>query len=361
MKKIIFHHPLPLNPNAKSASGIRPIKMLNAFKQLGYDVAIVDGYGYERKQKIEEVKKRILNGEKFDFIYSESSTQPTLLTEKNHLPKYPFLDFGFFNFCKKRGIKIGLFYRDIYWRFGDYGKNLSFFKKNIAKSFYWYDLYKYNKLIDILYLPSIKMGKYVPIVNNNKFNTLPPGCDDIEMNMSNKNKKSVINLLYIGGLGSHYKMHKLFNVLSKIDNVKFTLCTREEEWQNAKQEYKASKNIQIVHKSGEELLSLYEESDICMLFVEPQEYREFAAPVKLYEYIGKEKPIIASTGTLAGKFVEENNIGWAVKYDEDAVLMLLKELSENKALIMQKKENIKKIREKHTWKARAKQVVRDLK
>ena len=360
MKKIIFHYPLPLNPYATSASGVRPIKMLNAFKQLGYDVAIVDGYGYERKQKIEEVKKRIKNGERFDFLYSESSTQPTLLTEKNHIPKYPLLDFGFFNFCKKRGIKIGLFYRDIYWRFKDYGKNLSFFKKNIAKAFYLYDLYKYNQLVDILYLPSIEMGKYIPIVNSSKFKTLPPGCENIEIDAISEDK-STINLLYVGGLGNHYKMDKLFNVLSKYNKSKFTLCTRKEEWENVKNEYTLSNNIQIVHKSGKDLLSLYKEADICMLFVEPQEYREFAVPVKLYEYIGYEKPIIASTGTLAGKFVEENNIGWAVKYDEDAILMLLKELSENKALIIQKKENIKKIREKHTWKARAKQVVRDLK
>ena len=37
----IYHIPIPLDPNAKSASGIRPQKMLQAFKRLGYE-----GSGY---------------------------------------------------------------------------------------------------------------------------------------------------------------------------------------------------------------------------------------------------------------------------------------------------------------------------
>ena len=55
-----------------------------------------------------------------NFLYSESSTMPTSLTEPHHMPTHPFLDFSFFYFCKRNGIKIGLFYRDIYWKFEIY-------------------------------------------------------------------------------------------------------------------------------------------------------------------------------------------------------------------------------------------------
>lgn len=47
MKKIIFHHPLPLDPNATSASGIRPFKMIKAFEKLGYEVLEIRGHGKE--------------------------------------------------------------------------------------------------------------------------------------------------------------------------------------------------------------------------------------------------------------------------------------------------------------------------
>ena len=359
MKKMIFHHPLPLDKNATSASGIRPLKMISAFKLLGYEVIEIKGYGHERKKRINDLKKRINLGEKFSFMYSESSTQPTLLTEKNHLPKYPLLDFDFFKFCKKNGIKIGLFYRDIYWLFDEYGKELSFFKKNVAKLFYRYDLYQYNLLVNKIYLPSMEMSKYVPLKDKTLFKALPPGHDDYEEDCDKSLNKS-LSLLYIGGLGSHYQMHKLFKVLDNLSSVNFTLCTRESEWKMMENEYPLSKNISIVHKNGDELKELYQNSDIAMLFVKPQEYWNFAAPVKLFEYIGKVKPIIASKGTLAGKFVEENNIGWSIEYDEAELKKLIKILESTPSIIDEKIKNIKKILLQNTWKARARQVEKDL-
>lgn len=359
MKKMIFHHPLPLNKNATSASGIRPLKMIEAFKQLGYEVIEIIGYARERKEKIKNLKVRVVSGEKFDFIYSESSTQATLLTEKNHMPLHPFLDFDFFKFCKSYDITIGLFYRDIYWLFPEYGQNLSFLKRSVAKFFYAYDLKKYNELVDIVYLPSMQMAKYVPKVNQDKFKALPPGHDEYKRFESQKNRET-IELLYIGGLGSHYQMHKLFSVLKKFPKIHFTLCTRESEWQNAKSEYELSENISIVHKNGEQLKELYQKADISMLFVKPQEYREFAAPVKLYEYIGKEKPIIASKGTLAGEFVEKNDIGWSLEYKEAALEELFEKLQDKPNEVNTKKENIKQIKINHSYKARASQVEQDL-
>ena len=103
-----------------SPSHIRPMKMLEAFQFIGYEVDVIEGDGGKRKESINNIKKRILSGIKYEFLYSESSTMPTLLTEKNHLPIYPCLDFSFFSFCKRYGIPIGLFYRDIYWCFPEY-------------------------------------------------------------------------------------------------------------------------------------------------------------------------------------------------------------------------------------------------
>ena len=109
-KYCIFHVPNYISQEAKVGSQVRPKKMIEAFKSLGYQVDVVMGYGKERKKQIKIIKKNIKKGYRYDFLYSESSTMPTLLTEKNHIPIYPVLDFGFMNFCKKQGLKIGLFY-----------------------------------------------------------------------------------------------------------------------------------------------------------------------------------------------------------------------------------------------------------
>ena len=103
-KRCIVHIPNHIEKSGKSGSNIRPIKMKQAFEENGYLVEYISGYGTERKVQINKIKRNIRNGIKYDFLYSESSTMPTLLTEKNHLPRYPFLDFSFFKFCKKNGI-----------------------------------------------------------------------------------------------------------------------------------------------------------------------------------------------------------------------------------------------------------------
>jgi hypothetical protein len=166
MKKMIFH--LPFEPDRKrnSASNLRPFWMLDSFKELGYQVEVVMGNGITRKKQITKIKKDILEGQIFDFVYSESSTMPTLLTESHHLPLFPFLDFGFFRFLKKQKIPIGLFYRDIHWRFDQY--KVHPLKKWISRLFYQYDFKEYKKSLDVIFLPSIEMGKYIPEIQGIK-------------------------------------------------------------------------------------------------------------------------------------------------------------------------------------------------
>jgi glycosyltransferase involved in cell wall biosynthesis len=97
-----------------------------------------------------------------------------------------------------------------------------------------------------------------------------------------------------------------------------------------------------------------------MLFVKPQEYRGFAMPVKLFEYIGRQKPIIASHGTLSGEFVADNDIGWSIAYNKESLKKLLRKLLENKYMLEEKNRNVVKIKEMHNWKTRALQVEKDL-
>lgn len=362
MKRIIFHHPLPIKPHATSASGIRPRKMIEAFELLGFDVFLITGYAKERAEKINVLKKKIQEGLKFEFMYSESSTMPTLLTEKHHLPTFPFLDFLFFKYIKSNNIPIGLFYRDIYWAFDGYGDGLSLLKRRFAKYMYRHDLKQYERNVDIVYLPSMQMAKYIPIINQLKFLDLPPGQDIVSSDESQENKKG-LNLLYIGGMSSHYQLHEAFIAISKLPSVTLTVCTREREWEAVKSGYlyPLPSNIKIVHRSGIELNELFNQSDIAMLFVKPQEYWEFAAPFKLYEYIGYKKPIIASKGTLSAELIESNDIGWSIEYVSSNLVNLLLNVINNPQLLKVKKENLELVYENHTWKNRAQRVIKTLK
>lgn len=362
-KRIIFHHPLPLNPEAKSASGIRPQRMLKTFREIGYEVDIVAGYGRDRKKAIDSIKENIKSGIKYDFMYAESSTMPTTLTESHHFPTHPFLDFFFFLFCRKNNIPIGLFYRDIFWLFENYKKSLNPFKYIFAITAYRFDLWVYQITLKKLFLPSLQMGAYVPTVSSSKFSPLPPGHFD---NLSNekilKKHNERIQLFYVGGLSHLYRLHKLFHALKDFPSIDLTVCTREAEWLQVKEEYPIlGKNISIIHKVGEEMEAHLWDADIAVFSIEPHQYSSFAAPVKIYEYIGYGKPILASKGTLAADFVQQQNIGWSIDYDETALHTFLTRISQFPEEIERIKKNIHSISKSHTWRARAEQVIRELK
>jgi glycosyltransferase involved in cell wall biosynthesis len=357
--RMIFHHPLPVRPGAESASGIRPYQMMEAFRSIGYDVDAVCGYSADRARAIGEVDARIRQGERYAFMYGESSTEPTLLTDRHHLPVRPLLDFGFFARLKAAGIPLGLFYRDVYWRFPEYGTALPWWKVVAAKAFYAYDLIQYQRLLDRLYLPSMAMADHVPRVDRSRMAALPPGFID---RPSVHRPAAALRLLYVGGLGAHYQMHELFRALETLPQVEFTLCTREAEWQAARHEYPLppTGNVRVVHRSGSALADLFEEADLCVLCVKPHRYWGFAAPVKLYEYVGMGRPVIASSGTLAGDFVAQQGIGWSVPYEASQIEAVLRRIAAERSMLDTPLPALRRIRHEHTWPARARRVAADL-
>lgn len=356
-KRCIIHIPFSINENYAAASQIRPMKMIDAFKNIGYDVEVIKGDAKERKSKIHEVKDNIKKGIKYDFLYSESSTVPTLLTEKNHIPTHPLLDFDFMKFCKKNGIKIGLFYRDIHWRFDQYKDNVSFFKRSVAYIFYYYDLFKYNNILDVMFLPSLEMKKFLPIKFKHKTFELPSGSDYITSKPSKKSLDDKLNIFYSGGLGELYDLELIFKSISENENYTLTICCREAEWEENKKIYEKymSDRIKIIHKKGKELDDEAVNADLLCLLIKPTPYWEFAMPMKLFYYLSHKKPILAINNTAAGNFVKKNNLGYVIDYKEEDMVSLLNNIFDERDTIKEK-FNMDDIFKNNTWEARALEV-----
>ncbi|HQB08938.1 MAG TPA: glycosyltransferase family 1 protein, partial [bacterium] len=319
-KNMIFHTPLPLFEDPASASGLRPLKMIEAFKNIGYNVDVVSGYANERKTKIREILRRIEMGQKYDFCYCESSTMPTLLTEPNHLPVAPFLDFHFIKKLKDNSISTALFYRDIHWVFEQYKNATGFFKRFIATLFYRYDLLMYNRLFDVLFLPSEKMVESIPVkIKINKIFALPPGCDITNFDLKDIKKiENELTVVYAGGIiPPLYDLSPLFEAIKKNKKLRLFLICREEEFINTNTYYDISnvKNIEIIHGSGATIRKYFLNADIYAILWKPFSYLSFAYPYKLFEALSYGLPIITTKGTATSDFVENNNIGWTVDLD----------------------------------------------
>lgn len=339
--------------------------MIQAFESLGYNVFLITGFSEERRTRVNQLKLRIKNGEKYEFLYSESSTLPTLLTNNNRVPTFPFLDYNFFRYVKKENIPISLFYRDIYWKFTNEISLKSKMKYFFSKPFFKYDLKWYGKTIDKLYLPSLKMYEYIAeYFPKSVVSELPPGHDKENFIKSTSHFKigDKLRILYVGGLSNHYQMHTFFRVVTGMKDVEFTVCTRKLEWDSIKHEYAEfmSSNIRVVHKSGDELLELYNKCDVVSIFVRGSEYWSFAAPLKLYEYLGVAKPIITVHNTLAGDFVDKNKIGWEIPYTSEDLFNLLEFIQAHPKELTEKTLNCLAVSKVNTWEARAKKVESDL-
>jgi len=235
----------------------------------------------------------------------------------------------------------------------------------VAKAAYYFDLWVYQQTLSKLYLPSVKMGHYIPLVNSELFEALPPGHTspiDRTLNYARASEQgSTLKLFYVGGMSEHYQLHKLFDAIEHLPQVELTLCTREKEWQSVSNEYPVlPDNINVIHETGYAMERHLKAADIAILFVKPQEYREFAAPVKLYEYLGFCKPILASEGTLAGQFVSEHSIGWTIPYDVTAAHQLLEQISMDPTLLESIHKNLQEVMQEHSWQARSQQVIKEL-
>lgn len=81
----------------------------------------------------------------------------------------------------------------------------------------------------------------------------------------------------------------------------------------------------------------------------------------MFEYLGHYIPIIATKDTAAGKFIEKENLGWSIEYNQEALKQCLHNILQNPTLLQEKRESEISAYEANTWKARAKQVILDLK
>lgn len=358
MPTMIYHQAYPFNPESVSASSVRPIRMHQAFSEAGYEVITISGYAKERRSAIRNLKTRLKAGLKVDFLYSESSTIPAMLTEKGHLPPHFFLDRALFALCKKYSIPAGVFYRDIYWVFEDYKKRVGTLMAALMRSVYRYELKMYQRFCSKIFVPSLAMMEHAPSAMKTQLAELPPG-GEIRGGLVPPHP---LHLLYIGGIDAHYDMRMMVEAVKRLPHVRLTMCVAPERWKRVKNKYAIDgyTNINVVHRKSHELDDLYEEANIALIVVDPTEYWGFAVPVKTFEYLGAGKPIIASAGTYIADIIEREGLGWIVRYGVKEIMDLLEELSTHPESVTLKLQDVLSIRERHSWRARAEYVANEL-
>lgn len=369
---MVFHAPYPVQESG-TGSAARPPRMLQAFRDIGYEVLDITGHGAERAHRVRALRHRIAEGQRIDFAYGESSTMPSLLTETHHLPTHPLVDLDLLRLLHRSGIPTGLFYRDVYWRFPAYDASVPRLVGYGTKTLYHLELLAMRPLLDRVYLPSEPMAEYVPHLDISRARALPPGGVITDAPQAGTEaggnggdgtggSRGELTLLYIGNISDYYRMHALIEAVTAVPGVRMILCTTPGAWEAARSTYAPlmDASIEVVHARGRELEPLFARADVCSLVVEPAEYRDFAAPIKLYEYLGHGKPVLASAGTLAATTLEAEGFGWSTPYTAADIAEHLSVLRDDPGEVRRVAAQVRAGRSRHTWAARAREVAEDL-
>ena len=354
--RMIFHAPFPIEPHPVGASRLRPLRMHEAFRDLGYRVHPVTGAPHQRAVAHRTARRRARAGQRFELLYSENSTQPNLLATSIRGGVAPLLEARILLWARRQGIPAGEFYRDVYWRFSTSLRNVRTPRTAVMNLLYRLDLAALCLARTHLFLPSERMAPIVPVPPE-RSSALPPGATVVDTE-----SPEGLHLLYVGGLGPEYGLDACVEAVSRTPEATLTLCVPPANWEAHRSRYEKhlGARIRVVHASGAELEPLYEAASVCVLFVEPGEYRTFAAPVKFFEYIGHGKPVLLSRGTYAGDLGRSLGVGPVIEYSAEALRTELQELHARPERLEQYAAIARQVRHQQTWRARAQQAIAQL-
>ncbi len=354
---------IDMESNFHTGSSVRPLNMLKAFQELGLTMKVLSGEKTKKKKRRKKIEEIIhwldTNTPKFCYI------EP---------PSGPFYDWKDLYLIKKLHIKkipIGLFYRDAYWMFPEYGadgKKVSFQKKIklfIIKGMQQRDLRVFKRTCDHIFFPSDSMADYFHFKSQS---ALPPGCvirKDIHYDSEEFVQKETLTFIFVGGAARNHGTFLTLEAFEKVNQNKVVarliyICPRK-QWDDIKNEaYKKEylRWLSIYHVSGdEELASFYKKADVALLAAPNTEYRNFAVPVKIFEYISYGKPVLVTNCYETEKAVLENQVGWSVPDNASSVCRKIFFLYENQKEIYEKRSFCKKACMHNSWVNRAKEVL----
>jgi glycosyltransferase involved in cell wall biosynthesis len=335
----------------KSGSSVRPQRIYEAFKDLGYDVNLLSGLQNRKLERLRRVFKKFLEIRKNlpDFCYVEPPSGP------------------FFNFCdhllliylKIKGVPIGLFYRDAYWLFADWWP-VKGAKAFFLRLMHRFDLFVIKRTCKVVFFPTKSMADLFDMTHKG---VLPPAGFDFVTNSHPVYR----NALYVGGVTGFYGtdiLLKAFEIVNETlcKDIQLTVVCREKEMKNFFDAYIDKPWLKIAHASGDEQLRIfYEQCDIALYPSRRDNYMDFCMPVKLCEYLSRGLPVVCTHCKEAANFVQTCGFGVICKDTPEDLAQKVVMLYETPMLLDELRNNaIKSLRENNLWVHRARQAAEEI-
>jgi hypothetical protein len=352
-ESIVVHFPFPIGEQA-SGTSVRPRAMIEAFRGLGYDVWLMEGPWLRRKEKLAEIAAAVRRGHRFSFVYSETYTLPPIFSEDDHLPRFPDVDTALFRLAAAEKIPLGVFYRDVYWRFPFYRERIGWLKATAARLGFRRELRTLDRFADRIFVPSEAMSAWLPRALERRLAPLPPGHAGRRTGIGPAPRSAAeLRFLYVGGVTPpNYDVAPL---LQLAERHPVTLCCRREEWEARRPALpRLPPKLAVKHAQGAELEGLFREHNVFALLRTPHVYLDFAMPLKLFEALGYGMPILTNGETEAARFVRQQRVGWVI---DDVGSIDAGTLVREFAEVAARAEQVSPL---HSWTSRAEQAAQAL-
>ncbi|WP_227937211.1 glycosyltransferase [Alkalihalobacillus deserti] len=369
MKHILVYFPYKLQENPKSGSGVRPKKMVAAFtsyaEKEGFELVVISGDSKERAKATEEYREKN-RAKDASFCYMENATIPYWLTDSDHVPRAPKMDQRFWTYLKQQNVPIGLFYRDVYWKFDDMyvppgGKKIF---TPLMRAIYYRELAVFKKFVDIMYLPSLEMNDFVNW--KGQYKELPPGMEFEPSGLTVKKEDEPMHAVFVGGITDQKGVMLMLEAFKKVNDggreLRLSLVCREQEYKKypAMHPFAEEGWCSILHVSGKELEAIYEKTDFAVIPREMNTYHHFSMPVKMFEYLANGQPILATNCKAQARVINEEEVGVTTDDDLDSFMVGLQQMLD-RSVYEKLRLNIETYSfQNHSWEARARQVAEEL-
>lgn len=340
--------------DVSSGSGVRPFRIYNAFQEMGFDVKLLEGQQNlfrERKKKV-ALTDEWLKDNVPDYCYIELPTGPL----------FNRCDADLIKRIHAKGIPVGIFYRDLYWKYPEWSwPDMGYIKKKMLIHMQKRDLKLFKKNCDIVYFPSREVEEKFQSGSFRKTDILPPGCDSADRADFEMKKK----VFYVGGVREADGIDDALEALDELNaegkTVEFILVTKKEELRHLKrQDLLSAEWLTIAEGSGKELEEYYNQCDLGILPKKRHFYMDMAISVKALEFIAHNLPVLTTDCPAMARFVKENDCGIICSDNPDSIKAALMDYYTDNDKFAEMKKKTFEAAVNNSWQKRIEKITDDL-
>ncbi len=363
---VIFTYFSNIENHRKSARPMRVRAMRdNLRKYKRCFVFMGDEITLKRKEKFLKNLPKTCN---IKMAYEESLSAPSSIHTS-----FGILRHNFRKFLKKNNIKYSVFLRDMYQAFPQYEKIVG------IENSYARFLTLRDEVMDMIlsatkiYTPSETFKKemvlrgLIPKKYGYMLDILPPGINKSSMLYDNKYKCGLnekIKIVYTGGLGEFYNFKKFLEAFYICEELplEFHLYIKKQELQKSRHIYgydlDKKSNI-FIHEGSFTEMAINMNYDLGLSLFEDDSYRKMAIPVKVFDYLSLNIPVLTGKGTESGELVKKYDVGFVIDNKIPEIVNFLIDIVQKRENLLKKQKNIKNFILENLWDKRVEKVMKD--